>query len=714
MADNSYVAERDDEQPLEPNPLQGFSYTDREGMETELTDEMQEWLCKHITAKFDRLDTAKSKHKKRWERTERAVRGVVSSIKSDRFNGLVPYGKQTVQTLISHFWGRSLQTPKILFSVKGLDAKSKDNAVLQKENLMRIFKKDRLQQKLDDGVYDSLMKGVIIGYISYKERSQEMGIPAEHLALIPHNQPDAPELSQTGLPMLNTADNGLGMAELSQTDYDAASLKIVDPADFVFDTENHENWDQCFKALQCYEVFEDIEADPNYSNFDDLYELTEEKQTQNSNPFSANRKTKEIKTGVDPSGRIELVEFHGDIRLKDGSYLRNWTITIAARKRVIRFERNPSYINPFVKWTYERTPDGWGYAPIEYIIPLIDAGSNLLNTGVEAAKLGINPPWFAPKGMFQQKQFFLQEGMAIEYSPNISLPTVIPQQIKIDSQAPFPYLQLLETQAEATTGATRQLSGNVTSNDNSQTATEFQGLQVVGNLILDRLVDLFNADFKIPVIEKMAKITAMFNPQETELPIQNEQGVEEFRKIGPEVYFGNYDYIIEDNKSELERKQNIQNELQFVQMIAQDPDVGPRLKKVDAAKEVFRDLGYGNPSNLFMSDMEFACQKLKDVAIAQYITMITSQYPLGQLVMANGGQLDPNMLMQLASQVAMQAQGAAQNAAKPQEPGNQGQAGAFEPASGAPSMAAGSAGMESVPGIPPISGNQLPNNGGIP
>lgn len=292
----SQLATSDDaDLPLEDlNPLQGFTYVNRDGDELSLTDEDQDWICKRITATFDRLNGDKSELKKRWEATEKAVRGVVKSTSSDRFNGLVPFGKQTVQTLISHFWGRSLQTPKILFSVKGLDDESKNNAPVQKENLMRIFKKDRLQQKLDDGVLDALMKGVVIGYISYKQISQDMAAPADLASLIPHNNPPEnpdDDISQTGLPMMTNPDNGLGMAEFSKMEYDAASLKIVDAYDFVFDTSN-DNWDQCFKALQCYEVYEDIADNSNYQNFAELYEMTEEKQTSNDSIFTGRKKKK--------------------------------------------------------------------------------------------------------------------------------------------------------------------------------------------------------------------------------------------------------------------------------------------------------------------------------------------------------------------------------------------------------------------------------------
>lgn len=612
----------------------------------------------------------------------------------------MPYGKQSLQTLVSHFWGRSLQTPKILFNVNGNDDQSKDNAPIQKQNLLRLFRKDRLPQKLDDGVYEALMKGVVIAYVGYEQRKQDMGVPMEHAGLIP-GQPTTP-------------DNGSGMAEFEQTCYDAASLRIISPYDFVFDTDNHEKWDQCFKASSTYEVYDDVADNPNYSNLDGLYEISAEKENSSATvgQLIKKRNKKVDKTGVDANGRLELIEFHGDFRLKDGSYLRNWTITVCARKKVIRFERNPSYINPFVKWTYERTADGWGISPIEYILPLIDGGSILMNSGVEAAKLNINPPWLAPKGMMPQKQFFIQEGMSIEYNPSQTHPDAMPTQIKFDTNAPFPYMQMLESQSEATTGATRQLSGNVTSNDNSQTATEFNGLQVVGNLILDRVVDLFNLDFKIPVIEKIAKITAMFNPEAVQVPIENEHGQEEFKEVKPEVYYGNYTYIIEDNKSELERKQNLQQEIQFAAMLAQDPDVAPRMKKVDLAQEIFRDMGYGNPAKLFMSDMDFIQHKLKDTAIAEFLGQLIQQMPLGQMMMANGGNLDPNMMAQMAMQVQAQAQGvvnnATPNAGQPGSPAGPDSQAQIPGGSPSPQDMAGLPGMAGVQGVPQSPGGQLP------
>lgn len=483
-----------------------------------------------------------------------------------------------------------------------------------RENLMRHMEKDRVRQKLDKAVYlHALMKGVLIAHIGVCKNTQTLHGP-KHLV----------EKWSTGS---YGDDSQTEDTTVERNVCDGASVTIINPEDFVFDTDNFEDWDSCFKACQKYLVYEDIESDANFANYEELFELVQtanKSNTQNSR-LNKKKKNKIDQGGVDESGRLSVIEFHGDIRLEDGHLLRNWTIVIGGKSKVIRFEENPFFINPFQRWEFEPTEDGWGVSPLAYILGLVDASSILLSTGVEAAKQTINPAWLAPEKTMQQKKVFIKEGMIIDYKPNVNAPNVRPEPITFKYDAGFPFLQLFEQQSESVTGATRQMSGNVTTNDNAQTATEFKGLQVVGNLVLDRLVDLFNIDFKIPVIEKIALINAMANPEQKEVPIDNDKGVREFVQLEPKAYFGNYEYKIEDNKAELERKQNAQEKLQFIELLNRDPIVGPRLKKIELAKDFLHDMGYGQAGKYFMSDFELMQFQLKEIGIQQEIQIAGSQ-----------------------------------------------------------------------------------------
>jgi hypothetical protein len=344
--------------------------------------------------------------------------------------------------------------------------------------------------------------------------------------------------------------------------------------------------------------------------------------------------------GFDENGNIEIIEMHGDQRLPDGTYLRNWTIVIAGRKKLIKFETNPIIINPFIKWCYEATEDGWSVSPIEYIMPLIDAGSNLLSLGVEGCKRHINPAWLSPEEAFEQKKHYLAEGKIIKYKPNLNNPNFKPEPIPVNAEAPFNFIQLFEGQSEATTGATRQLSGNVTTNDKVQTATEYQGLQVVGNMIIDRLVDLFNADFKIPIVEAVALVNAFFSPNSMKIPIDNDNGKREFKEIGPEVYYGNYEYIILDNKAELERKQHLKESAALFQQMLADPELAQWLKKVDFAKMIWRNLGNEKPGQYFKDDKEYI-----ESGLVQFTVQAAMEMKAQQIQMALQMGIDPALII---------------------------------------------------------------------
>lgn len=599
----------------------GFTYF-ADGELRDLTESSQTWLVDKIAKTYDRLEQGKSEYYTRCSQVQRAVRGVIKRVEADRFNALVPYGKQCVQTLLAHFWGRSLQSDKVLFSVRGRDEQSQENAPKQKQVLLEHLKRDKAQQKFDDSVHSALLEGGVFAHIGYEEKIS----------------PERVLSGLNGTAQSFDEDGSISFIEEDVTEKNGPKITLIEPENFVFDT-TADDWDSAWKAYKCYKRYEDIADDPNYTNLEGLKELAKQENKKVSSKIKyRNRKKKKDErqyndTGVDEQGRLELIEVHGDIRLEDGTLVRNWTITIAARKRVIRFERNQYYFNPFVKWFYEEADDGWPISPISYIVPLIDGASTLLNTGVEGAKLSLNPPYLAPKGFFPQKKVYVTEGKVIEYEVKQAMQQPYqPQPMQFKYDAPFPYLQLFESQTEATTGATRQLSGNVTTNDKVQTATEFQGLQVVGNMIIDRAIDLFNLEFKIPILEKCAKVLKQFAPEELELPVENGRGIDEFQTITPEVYSGRYEYYIEDSKAETERKQNIQEKIQLLQMGIQDPELNSRIQKMDLFSELWRDMGYGKAGSFLMTDEEYVTHRLTQMAIEQFVAEVGGQKALGMIM----------------------------------------------------------------------------------
>lgn len=649
-----------------PSP---FVYKDDNGVQQPLSESDQDWLVGDVQKRFDNYSRAKSTNVQRWDEVKKAIKSVVSEAKQEQFWALVPFGKQTVQTLISHFWSRSLQTPRIFFSVRGQDEESQEMAPLHQENLSRHLEKDRARQKFDTALHlHGIPKGICLFRVDYASVSQTIYGPTEMVSKWGETSP------------YGDAEGSAQYSTAEQKIYEGATLRIIDPHDFVFDVDRHEDWDACWKAERQWMVYEDIAAEPNFTNYEDLKELVNVKREQIGKGQKLRKKSASTSLsdpgGIDESGRVEVIEVHGDIRLQDGTYLRNWTVVIAARRKVIRFEQNPYFINPFHKWCYEETEDGWGISPIEYILPMIDASSILLSAGVEAAMLGINPPMLAQEGHFQQKRHFLREGAIISYRPNAGLPNIPPQPIQLRYDAPFPYIQLLEGQSEATTGATRQMSGNVTTNDKAQTATEFQGLQTVGNLILDRLVDRFNLDCKIPIIQKAALINAMFNPEPKQLAMDKDDGTREFKALEPEAYFGAYDYIIEDNKSEIERKQNVAEKINLFEKGMQHPYLAQRVNAAELFKETMRDLGHGSPGKMVFDDLQYVEFLAGQMAVEEFAKIMAAK-KIQELMMQEGMQTNAAITQdgQIQPVVTAEAGIAGGAGLPPAAPANQGMPG---------------------------------------
>lgn len=585
-----------------------YLYPSLEG-QTALSEDDEGFVVDWVVRQFKKFEKERKKEEALWDEAERVIAAVASKLDDEEGYSTVTFGKQTLNTLLGHFWQRSLQTPKLLFNLEGLTTESKETAPTYKAWLDRKLNKNRVRQKLDDANEQHFIpKGVVIGHVGVCEQKNNMF----GLHRLPNGRPS--------------------IGRFIETEYTGADLTVIDPRRFVFDTESHANWDVCFKAHQTWMELEEIADSGLFSNLDDLEEESRETRKSSSgkheNVVGGGSRGKKAKEGTDDTGRIEVIEFHGAIRMPDGSYLRNWTAVVAKRKYLIRFEENPYFLNPYVKKCFEETDDGWGVSPIAYIFAHVNAASRLLNSSITAAELNMSPQFLAAKGMMPQKKIFSKKGQIIEYTPNTENPNIMPQPLQYRNEMAFPYLQLFEGQAEATTGATRQLSGNVTTNDKAQTATEFQGLQVVGNMVLDRAIDRYTLDFKLPLIERFAKIDAIKAAEmaqhggyEAELiKVENWEGYEEYRQVTLDVMFGRYEFSVEDAKAEQERAANFKEDMTFIQLFMQTPE-GRKLNLSNIFKRFVQARKIGKPNELMYDDVGYVEKMGRELAMENLIQM---------------------------------------------------------------------------------------------
>jgi hypothetical protein len=594
-------------------------------MTKKLTEQQQHELVTYLVKRHKAFKQINANLYDDWKGIDDAFLAPQNHASTSRFAGLVPFIKESHQTLISHFWARTLQSQGVFFDVQGQDEQAEKFAQIHKHNIWNILYKDGVPNKLDTCLFEhGIKKGFAVARIKYKKVVKEMALPTKYVNLVQNP--------------VSTKDIKSGITQISQTIWDGASLEILDPFHFTYDPS--EEWDNGFKCYESWRFKSDLKGNKLFDkNKLELCHPDDSDIAHDDNkPADYNRATRQNK--------INIKEFYGNFMVGD-ELLENYYVVIGSDDVLLCCEPNPIYINPFVKWEYNYSKIGMGVSPLQHALDLSNAASNLMNSGVESAKLAINPPLIGPKGAFpNNKKYYLEEGQVIEYEPNPMAPHP-PAPLQINPQAPLPYLQWLETQTEFVTGATRQLSGQVTTSDKDQTATEFQGLQVVGNLILDRVVDLFNHGFKLPIIEKMVQVQAIFNPMERQIPVVGTNGTSNIEQVDAQSYFANYAYTIIDSKSEQERKGQIQQKAQFLQMLMQDPELSQRLKKIDIASALLQDFGYGDAGEYFYNDEDFIAENAKKLmeqsiiqTLAQQLAQQTMQNPQLMQQIMQGAQLN--------------------------------------------------------------------------
>jgi hypothetical protein len=612
-----------------------YTYENDEGEQVELTEDLQKRVINQLVKQFENMEQdRKTKAEPIWREVEKQLEPSYSS-KTKVLDIKLPFARQVLNTLQGHIWARSLQGEKVLFDVQGDDEQAQEQAPTYKALLNYLFSQNKLRCRLDLLAEHYITKGVCIAFTGRMTKTRKVRVLSGQMG------------TELQLGMNGEAE----FVEVEQTVAELADLQVVDPYTFVFDTDNADNWDECLKAYRKPIVYEDLADNTLYGNHSELKEQVKQHIEQQSSGY--NNVVKGVKASKDakgfyPDGRVELLEFYGDVRLPNGDLLRNWMVTIAARNHVVRFEPNPYYVNPFVKALYEETTCGWGQGgPIGQVVSLMEGASRMAKQAVVSSEYAMNPPYLAPKGMLQQKQYNIKPGDVVTYEPNTMLPNALPQPLVANPNPAFPILQLLESQTEATTGATRQLSGNVTSRDKAQTATEFQGLQVIGNLVMDRVIDRFNLDMKLPAIEKLALMQSMFYPKALTIPVEGRGGENEFVQVEPSLYYQNYKFIIVDNKSEMERKQGLQEKIALIQQGAQIPDIAQRMDWVELYKSLWRDLGYGEADKWIMNHDELVVKLTKD----------TAAMALGQALGQQSAMLamGTEQAMMMAGQVALDA-----------------------------------------------------------
>jgi len=461
---------------------------------------------------------------------------------------------------IAHDYNSTFKTPSQMFNVElenelG-ESESAKFAHIQKAALLDVLKKSKAKKEFRKAVSNWRKKGEMIFYINWKQDF---------------------ELQRRKVPKLFLGQFDIGMKEWQvqkQLKYDGATIKCIEPENFVFDTSRADDFENAPKIYKSWQTYSEIANNENFKKYlksadlEKLKELVDNKKKDNSNVKTDSEDSKGVKDNM-----LEVLQYEGDISItRDGKseFYPNMKIVIIGRKFVACFEYNPNIIGSFVWCPYEVDPDtGRGISFLNHLASYAEATTELMNKINTGVGLSVRRCWLAPKGALSGEQK-LEENGIIEYDPAFGGMNPNAMLTPIDTTSGLPiamqYLQWLEGKFEQAVNRFKYSTGNTsvkqrTAKEATMTQAGQDATQGFDNDIL--------AETVITVIEKIGQLMA--NNQDQEIPIKYKDatGAEQIGAIDDAVRQGNYVYTIGDTQSSVEKKMNGLEALQALPQIAQ-------------------------------------------------------------------------------------------------------------------------------------------------
>ncbi len=478
------------------------------------------------------------------------VIGGASAAQSGRFR--LPDIYEQAQTLKAHILESLSSHPEGLFDVFPGGAEYSANAQNQKAMLVSALENTKISDKLEQIVTDLVECGESIVFIGWKRDFKQVRRAVQN-------------------------DGQISFEAASRLVYDGPVLKIISPENFVFDTAA--DFEGAAKIFHSKRTVEELLADKN-NNFLSP-EIAEELSS-----IAAGKAEAELGCG----GKLDILEFWGDIKDENGNLLQNQLVIIAERRYIIRFEENP-YLNcPFIYGNILENPfTGRGMSPLRAAIDLNKAENEILNTQLKAYSLIVNPPYLAPKGAFKGEQQ-VKPGKIIEYDtallPQMPTPLNFSQAL-----CGWDFIRYFKGSIESTTGVFRTMAGEL--EGETRTATELNLSANGQSARLNMFLDVINRKIIVPIVQKTADIISNFKFG-TESLLARVNGELRSVEITDDVRFGDYIYRYSDRKASLERKQRQRELVQLLSAFASSPELSSKINWEECFKLSLGTLGVEN------------------------------------------------------------------------------------------------------------------------
>jgi hypothetical protein len=547
-------------------------------MQTETTDltkvlsaEEELFLVNNISAKYDKYEDARSSQLN----DIKLVRSAIYNTSLPSSNGWdsqieLPDIYELAQTLKSHISENLYSHPDAMFDVSGTTPQTQVYANRQKAMLVNTLEQMNIQdeiEKIIDSIVETGECTMFVGWETKMKSTRRAQTFEEQLL----------------------SENSSGFVVEEKIVYDNARVRHVKAEDFVFDTLNADNWDKCAKIYRTFASVDELQNDDS-NNL-----ITAQKIDNLKGVVASKKKTNGVK-----GNKLEILEFWGDIELASGVVLKNWLLTIAGRREIIRSEANPFVINPFIHANIIESPDtGRGIPPLRVALIMNNISSTILNKQLDALALMMNPPYLAPKGAFKGEQD-VRPGKSIE--DDAALMPQAPEPLAFDkAMVGWDFLNYFKQNIESSTGIFKNMTGLLGAS--ARTATELNYSVSGQEARLSMILDAINRKVVIPMIEKIAEIIANFKLGKEVIGI-NERGRTMFMEIDDNIRNARYIYRYGDRKAMFQRRLKLKELFDTVQSFAQVPEVAVQINWLECFKFALEQYGIENAQNFLKEEQE--------------------------------------------------------------------------------------------------------------
>ena len=439
------------------------------------------------------------------------------------------------QTLKAFIWRNVYSNVNSMFDVSGENQDSDNFSNKQKAMLVDILEKMNYQKTCDNVIDNALLYGELISFTAWKKCYEEYRRPIEFFKNIFSD--DFQKLPR----VMEAISQGKNYWTDSKKIYDNPFIYPVNPANLVFDVSQKDNWDDCPKIYRSFKCPQDIINNQLYSI--DSLTAREIKNLVKTNNEPYNKDVKKHLDEVVDGQTVEILEHWGDLKLPDGTILKNWHAVVVARKYLVRFKKNETIINPFTYGTFIQDPESKrGISPLYSILSIAHAQEDLFNRTLNMQALSENPPLLAPEGFFTQEEINLYPGKIIEYGDNLS-PSAAFKQLTFEHTVFSNDISFLDSLMSEVSGIYPSMIG--IDEDSVKTATEITTKTQGQMTRLAMLLDIINQYLIIPNVKNVAKLCADFKSGVDTVYI-NKNNQKELIEIDDSVRQADYKYTYSD------------------------------------------------------------------------------------------------------------------------------------------------------------------------